>query len=182
MQVVHIHIPRTAGSALHSRLVKAGVEVTSDHARWGTYPPDGQRLFVIVLREPVARAASVYSYIRNKPDHPLHRLYAIRTPIELLDIHPGQLTNGQLAQLSPEKDLDVGLEILNRPDVHVMVMERLAEGVASLSRKLGMKIPPPDHFNEAPSLDLDEATRRALTEANRLDSALYAAALELAAA
>jgi hypothetical protein len=181
MQVVHIHIPRTGGSSLDNRLTKSRVDVISGHFGWGVHPPQDGRLFVIVLREPVARAASVYSYIRNKPEHKLHRLYAIKTPLELLETKPGQLSNGQVVQLSPEKDLDAALAILARPDVHLMTTERIADGVAALSRRIGIELPPPAHMNTAPALDLDPETAGALAEANRLDAALYEAALELIA-
>lgn len=215
---LHIHIPRCAGSSLHAelfrcfpprhvlechtplppelkKLPRGRPAFVTGHFEFAT-PPDDEReyRYVILLRDPVERALSLYQYIRHTPAHRLHRLYvdsAYSVQNALADTtHSLQFRDWQIRQLlgpaafgSEEVD-ESGFEraaaLLARPDVFVGLTEDYASVVRVVREDLaasGWRLPAQEktvHINNAAQagLPIDESVARAIRDANRWDSAL----------
>lgn len=192
MEVVHLHIPRSAGSALNAHLWRSlkgsGVTLKSSHFYWGDpeIEPAPNRVFFTVVREPIARVSSLLSYIRAKPDHARHDEMMWQTDLEVFS-NPrtewSQFADGQIRQLccrstiwrrTDSADLFRAINVLRRPDVVCCTTEGLAEGLAKLSDKIGVAINPVvARTNTAPRHILSERVLGYARSMNRFDHFLY---------
>lgn len=192
MEVVHLHIPRSAGSALNAHLWRAlkgsGVTLKSSHYFWGDdgIEPAPGRVFFTVVREPLARVASLLSYIRSKSDHARHDELTWQTDLEFFS-NPrtewSQFSNGQIRQLcgrstvwrrSDSADLFRAINVLRRPDVIACTTEGLAGGIARLAKNIGVAIDPVvDRTNTAPRHVLNAKVMAYARSMNRFDHFLY---------
>lgn len=195
--LVHIHIPRAAGSSLHAHLYgpmhSAGIDLISEHCFWGDYPPAEGRLFFVVLRHPIDRILSLASYILATPQHAKRaHLEAVGLEAYLRDksSRTDQMTNGQVRMLAGRDTIgsEVGLKdymaaaaVLRRPDVVVAFADDLPAGIAVLSERLGVDI-----LDEAPRRNAAEPrewsgeARWLISVTNRWDGDLYRYAQSLA--
>lgn len=184
-EVVHIHIPRTAGSSLEAHIRKplkrAGVALTAGHFMWGDYPPESGRLFLITLREPIARAASVVRYIRASPDHPSHErlmsegLDSILFPTSAMgDFQVRSLVGREaLHRMARFHDVRAAINVTDRGDVIVCTPETMADDLARLAARTGANIDP-----LAPHINCTEAVHwpgleQRIADINTHDKALW---------
>lgn len=181
-EVVHIHIPRTAGSSLETHLdiplKNAGVSLKSGHFIWGDYPPEPCRMFFTVLREPVARVASVIQYIAGNPAHRLHAEYHANGPLACMPIK-GALANFQVKSLVGRHTLNRqivasdavrAVETLSRPDVIACTPATINDGLRRLSAAIGVEIGDlAEHRNQSSATVHSIDVLRRARELNRWD-------------
>lgn len=133
--IIHLHMPKTAGSSLSEILgrnfaadekisfgedddaliarypfeERRKLKLLHGHLRWGaaSYLPQDCH-YLTVLREPVARLASLYGYIKRTPNHPQHEEVASQnmsfgTYLEYADENPASIRetdNGQIRRIA----------------------------------------------------------------------------------
>jgi hypothetical protein len=128
MIVLHLHVPRSGGTAV-SRSLKGGFKghsfiryasrpqveqdprgkretfVVSGHFDWGLHEVfNREHLYFIVLRDPIERVGSLYDYVRGKRAHPLHERWSRRTLRQLLVRRDSpMLSNSQVRQISGQR-------------------------------------------------------------------------------
>jgi hypothetical protein len=186
--VVHIHIPRTAGSSLQAHLTRvlrnAGVTFTSEHCFWGDYPPAPDRLFFVVLRDPIDRVLSLYNYIRATPEHskhalcmsrPLWRVLLTNQDSQFANAHARHLIGRRAAGVVIGKqDIKAAADVLRRPDVIWTTSDAIDSGLAELSRRVGVAIPPmAEYRNRSIAEEASRFTRAVAKATNLWDCEFY---------
>lgn len=194
--LLHLHIPRTAGSCVQRVLtgrlsaesqyhytgltsffrryteaprVMEGVQFVSGHFHYGLHEYFPSYLYFIVLRDPVERVRSLFSYIVAKPEHRLHSLISNmkfdveKFYAEYLHLSP-QFSNGQVRQLNPyhiaarvelsSQHLRDAVEVLRGDNVVVGVSDQLELGMQRIAMHMGLKLDvvPVTNTSEAASL------------------------------
>lgn len=181
-EVVHIHIPRTAGSSLQAHLGAAlkqsPAQFRSGHFLWGDHPPELGRVFFIVLREPVARVASCVQYIADNPSHRHHDGCVKNGPLSLLSSR-GQMANFQVKALVGRSALERpilaadairAVETLSRPDVIACTPATINDGLRRLSAAVGIEIGDlAEHRNQSSATVHSIDVLRRARELNRWD-------------
>lgn len=132
--ILHLHIPRTAGSSLnrlfssasganvlHSNNADEIVEVlnakpyavVTGHFFWGAHVATPDHVYFIVLREPVARVWSLYRFVLSRPDEKKFQVWGDKSLAEILltpKFRGIQLANAQVRQIAGTPvDRPVGL-------------------------------------------------------------------------
>ena len=169
---------------------RADARVVMGHLHYGVHEYIPQECeYITVLREPVARVASLYTYILGHPKHALHAdLVRSNTPLEdFLRIDPsvdnhqtrmvsgrggGELTSRSAEPLGPEA-LEEAKRNLDRFLV-VGLTERFDETFILIRRALGWKLP--YYLTANVTTRPKPATQDALEqirERNQLDLELY---------
>ena len=169
---------------------RADARVVMGHLHYGVHEYIPQECeYITVLREPVARVASLYTYILGHPKHALHAdLARSNTPLEdFLRIDPsvdnhqtrmvsgrggGELTSRSAEPLGPEA-LEEAKRNLERFLV-VGLTERFDESFILIRRALGWKLP--YYLTANVTTRPKPATQDALEqirERNQLDLELY---------
>lgn len=209
-----IHIPKTAGTSLRRVLRPRytgeefvpvyshepaelqsirdkleGARVLYGHFSYGFHELlDTQGLYATMLREPVARAWSLYRHQLHNPRAGYHDLVRSGISFEKLlesnsihemNNHMTRIVSGHVGVEFIDDDslLARAIENIKRDFLFVGLVERMAESLASLSRLLDSRsIPDPPFLNvgnETENLRIDSSTRHAIERFNRLDLALY---------
>jgi Galactose-3-O-sulfotransferase len=217
--LVFVHVPRTGGTTIErvldrkyrSRVLhvetlwdplafvgqlpleqRATADAIAGHVHYGVHDHvPRQCVYVTMLRDPVARVASMYHFIRGNPKHWLHP-ELIRTGIDLEEFartaaDPGVdnqqtrliagIGSGELGQ-PPSKLGPEALEAAKtnlRTFVVVGLTERFDESFILLRRALGWRLPMYMSVNAAKDADQPPtaAAVAAIRERNRLDLDLY---------
>lgn len=186
-QVVHIHIPRTGGTALKAHLKEHIHRYVSAHSWWETPVPAGPLCF-IVLREPTERVSSLYNFIRVPQVAHKHSEWLGRVTLAELMRDPAartiQFANGQVRQICGSTaasqeitaaHLEQAWTNLNAPKVIAVPLDYVDEGLEVLGRRLGQTIPPLTRIENAVSHQLlDPVTASAIRRLNTWDMLLYA--------
>ena len=186
--VLHLHIPRTAGSSLHHHLHDAldrRAALVSGHFVWGVHRRYQDYVYFVVLREPIDRVGSLYDYIRSNPSHNQHLKFASMSLQDILKSPSAvrsHLSNGQTRLLAggdalgvrvTEHHFQAAWAHLNQPEVVVTFTDRINEGLEQLSARLGLPIPPLQNVrNAAPRVTLGDE-RELVADLNSWDVALY---------
>ncbi len=214
--LVFVHVPKAAGTTLHrviedqyppARILDfadperaeqalstaapetlAEIEVLKGHVYYGVHrhfqqPPR----YVTLLRHPVARVASHYRYVRNKPDHYLHTA-VVEGDLDLAAYAQGtlsrELRNGQVQMFSArareldecdEGCLEEATRVLADEFAVVGLAERFDESLLLMQESLGWSSPyyvPENRSSESGSAVTEEEVA-AIEAANRFDLALY---------
>lgn len=182
--VVHIHIPRTAGSSLHAHLAgalsRSGITLQTGHFFWGDHPPEEGRVFFTVLREPVARVVSALQYIAGNKAHQDHQEYHANGAAWFLNASV-TMSNFQTKALAGRHtlqkpvtalDLDQALATISRPDV--VACSDLDEGLARLAALTGAEIGPlSEHRNTSERIAYSPEILARIAETNQLDAKLW---------
>ena len=137
---------------------------------WGELGESGQLTYITLLREPVARVVSQYSFW-------VQRLGNMVPPEHFLD-HP-TAGNFQVKKIAGRPDLDEAKRILKDRFLLVGTVENFDEFLVLLGARLGL---PATRFvyrekntaAERGALPLPDDFRERLAEINQLDAALYA--------
>jgi hypothetical protein len=214
----HLHIPRCAGSSLDSAISKgfdqseklsfqsydqfwsllnrtedysSKFKYISGHFSHGLHTcfDEIAPVYIVLLREPVARVVSLYSYHRNWPGSKLYRLLNTRN-MSLANFYKYwpdqsvQFSNGQTRQLCDYASagllrlnlthLEAATKAIKEPYTVAGVVEKMPEFKSRLSKLVGNEI----------HLSLANASRgmvrrvskkniEAIIENNQLDIALY---------
>lgn len=173
---------------------RAAVRLVRGHTWYGfhTLIP-GSSTYITLLRDPVERVVSLYTYLRTTPDHALFPLITG----DDIDLHTfverrlwGPLTcNGQTQFISgvygepldnDDRDaLEKAKQNIEQAFSVVGVTERFDETVVLLQQALGWRFPYYVRVNVTPEAEraaapLDAATRALIAESNGLDIELYA--------
>jgi len=214
--LLHLHIPRTGGSSaraflgslfppqavrsqdFHSpkesleelRAHARDIRLVSGHFHYGLHECFEDFLYVVVLREPVARVVSIHNYIRQNPEHRLHGFFnepgmTLKTFYDRhLKLSP-QFQDGQVRQLlrldqNPhyrpldKEDLEIALAHLRSPKTLVVPLERLDLLPRLLERHLSpletINMP---HINATRPVAADPETVELIRRHNALDQLLY---------
>ena len=226
--VVFVHLPRTGGTTVakvldrkyRSRVLhletlwkplasvgdlpfdeRAAARVVTGHVHYGVheYIPR-ECVYVTMLREPVARIASMYRFIRGNPKHWLHD-ELVRSEMGLeefaetaadpgVDNHQTRLIAGIGSGEFGQPQSELGAEALEtakrnlRAFGAVGLTERFDESFILLRRALGWRLPMYMSVNAARTEGerLDGRALATIRERNRLDLELYDFGRELFAA
>jgi hypothetical protein len=201
VRLFHLHIPKCGGISIRKMLAvahgpivyvnnaedwrskpgAAEARTISGHYMFGLREELGlEGAYFILLREPMARLASLARYIRAHPHHKLHR--HLTAPgigfRELLAEHPGKMSqfrNGQTQLIAGGPDsLEAALANLGRPMVAAGVLEALDEAVAALGRLVELAPAKIAHRNVSEGAgELSDEDVQALRAANANDFELY---------
>lgn len=182
--VVHIHIPRTAGSSLHAHLIGAlsgsGITLKTGHFFWNDHPPEEGRVFFTVLREPVARVVSALQYIAGNPQHQDHQLYHtggasafLNASATLSDFQVKALAGRQtLGRPATSLDLASAMLTLRRPDM--IVCSDINEGLGRLAAMTGAEIGPlSEHRNTSERIAYSPEILERIAAMNQHDATLW---------
>jgi len=145
-----------------SAALRRGAEIglVSGHYPWGMHELLPDHVYFIVLRDPIERVRSMYDFIRAQPAHRHHALLA-ELPLDSALADPSlrkKFFNGQVRQIAgyrPGQEemtasiLDRAWENLCREDVVVAFTDRIQEGLARLSARLGRPIAPYRRINRS---------------------------------
>lgn len=223
--VVFVHLPRTGGTTVakvldrkyRSRVLhletlwkplasvgdlpfdeRAAARVVTGHVHYGVheYIPR-ECVYVTMLREPVARIASMYRFIRGNPKHWLHD-ELVRSEMGLeefaetaadpgVDNHQTRLIAGIGSGEFGQPQSELGAEALETAKRNlrnfgvVGLTERFDESFILLRRALGWRLPMYMSVNAARTEGerLGGSALAAIRERNRLDLELYDFAREL---
>ncbi|NMC49415.1 MAG: sulfotransferase domain-containing protein [Desulfovibrio sp.] len=214
--LLHLHIPRTGGSSVraflgslfppqavrsqdfHSskesleelRANARAIRLVSGHFHYGLHECFEDSLYVVVLRQPVARVVSLYNYIRQTPGHRLHGFFnepgmTLKTFYDRhLELSP-QFQDGHVRQLlrldqNPhyrpldQEDLEAALAHLTSPKTLVVPLERLDLLPRLLERHFGplgtISMP---RINATRPVAADPETVELIRRHNALDQLLY---------
>jgi hypothetical protein len=214
--VLHLHIPRTAGSSLHRVLsdyagekflwqyatfdgfiremlactpALTNAHVVTGHFHYGLHEYFQDSIYLIVLREPVARVKSLFSYIVANKEHRLHetfnrhgfdfeKLYdlaGLDRSIQFSDGHVRQLNYHHcfgLADIS-RRHLDFARNVLRQDDVVVGFADELATVMARLGERLGVDFPEIPITNTSAMRGISDEWDDLIRARNRLDIELY---------
>lgn len=89
-----LHIPKTGGTTVRATLDAAGIEYSAGHWTWDEITFGVMDYTFTVLRDPIERMISLYSYIRADREHyPVYQSYRGVHPLE---VSFSQFLNGQL--------------------------------------------------------------------------------------
>lgn len=220
--LLHLHIPRTAGTALRKALQTSftpeqcyrlsdgkklvsereenpdlfeRIKFVSGHFSFGIHRFFDSSIYLVILREPLARVRSLFAYVSTTPTHKLHTYCQqsgsnlIQTFYrEYLNLSP-QFSDGQVRKLLPfdmdlpvkleRRHLEMAIETLHRPDVVVGAIDCLPETLTQLGNRMNMAFPLPDRVNQAKRLSIDDEDDELIIEHNQLDLELYEAASAL---
>jgi hypothetical protein len=123
--VLHLHIPRTGGTAVAQQLYAAfrkgmrhhytteqaltallargtNIDLVTGHFLWGLHSLFANPIYFVVLRDPVERVRSVYDFIKVNPGHKSHQRFKDRSLLKVLSGKKAtntQFANGQVRQL-----------------------------------------------------------------------------------
>lgn len=217
--LVFLHIPRTGGTTLSSSLVRsyrpdetlslnildkpldtelgripshmrAEANLIHGHMPFGVHAYMDRRCeYVTVLRNPLERVVSVYTFISRTPRHVLHeRVVGTGTTLEAYvesGMDEGQTANSQTRQLSGRQfgSLDdAALEEAKRNLEGFLVIgltERFEETFVMLRRAVRLRMPLYSTRNVSPSHEVSERALDLIRERNQLDLALHEFARDL---
>jgi hypothetical protein len=216
--VVFVHVPKTAGATLTAvmrseygrihrvgdrslpeelelarRAEEEGARAFAGHMPYGLAERlRGSYAYVTLLRDPVARIASHYGWVRRHPESPLYPALASSrmTLAEYARNHPlaPLFNNGQVRLLggwaggerpADRRTLEAAQLNLERFAVAGTV-ERFEDALDAMRRRLGWGAGTYEQLNTASpehgGAELDEATREVLEDSNALDVELYRSA------
>lgn len=215
----HLHIPRCAGSSLDSTLSNMferfeklsfqnydqfwsllnrtpdvrSYRYVSGHFSYGLHQCFGlkerQAVYILLLRDPIARVISLYHYHRNWPSSKLYRLLntqnmSIASFFKYWPDQSVQFSNGQTRQLCDyasagllslsEIHLDSAVSVIKRRHSVVGIQEDMPGFQTSLSKCLGHEITFPfvNSLNAA-DVEVSEEDVEQIRINNALDIALY---------
>lgn len=217
--IVFLHIPKAAGQTLNAILARQydesatvivadpsnlersfarvahqrPVALVRGHVPYGIHERLGiDALYITMLREPVARVASMYEYIKRSPQHRLHDVVRAEemtlSRFVASDINREEVVDGQTRVLSGMLDgnpdeLTLGAALNNLERIAVVgLSERFDESILLMRRRFGWKMPLYVRKNVAPRPSLDDVNRRdreVIERRNELDIELYRAATVL---
>lgn len=169
---------------------RAALRVVKGHLHHGVHRYlIGRVRYITMLRHPVRRVVSLYRYIRSEPRHPLHRT-VVGADLDLeafvaADLDRAQVRDGQTRQIAGVQDRDPTVDDLARALEHleacaaVGLQERFDESLVLFRRRLGWRLPLYVRRNvtAAPPVDPAPAVVELIAARNRLDLALYDAAV-----
>jgi len=210
--VIHLHIPRTGGITV-SRLLRSAylgrsvldyrdlegfreqmarsqdVALVLGHSFWGLHEFLPDAVYFVVLRDPVARALSLYDFIRTQEVHRRYAEFNRRSLSEILCDAGAErrvMANGQVRQLvgpeaegaaMGEAELERAWSNLCRENVVVAFTDQLASGLTKLSERVGVPIPVPTKArNASPRSTVSQEDRDRIEVLNCWDRALYSRA------
>jgi len=206
--ILHLHIPRTGGSSIDAMLSAAGPlyhfrslpEFWADlkagrirqpgmtgHFHHGLHEYFDDWTYVVCLREPVSRVASLFRYIRANPGHRLHDLARRHGIADIYRRHAHesrQLSNGQIRLLNPHhlaalpalrrRHLDCAMAALDDERAVFGLTEGLDDLLVRLTARLGLPRPAMTRLNATAPERLSDEDEAAIRENNALDLELYA--------
>ena len=133
---------------------------------------------ITILRHPLERFLSLYSFVRGTPNHPWHDEVSELSPAEFFDWQGADPTeaNRQCRMVGGQPDADVAWETLNQRFLLASSVLHLPEMTAALSLAVGCELVVPHANRTHGKIDLSELPREvvAMVEArDAADSALY---------
>lgn len=216
--LLHLHIPRTAGSsiyrALHSmysseETLKYGSfdrfsfefepanapSLVSGHFHFGLHEYFADSVYLIILRDPVERVRSLFSYIQQTREHRLHAhfnqagfnfevLYRSDKAKRGVQFHNGQVRQLNYYHIRGIETLSAvhlrsAIEVLQREDVIIGFVDSLHRPMRKLSERFGVRAPDVSVTNTSPSSSIESRWDDAIRAHNQLDYELYHAARAL---
>ena len=189
-ELVHIHIPRTAGSSLNRILApvceRAEISMKRGHNFWGDFEPAPGRVFFVTFREPIERVRSILSFIQSNPTHRAHQRLMAAGVDAYLDDHErafDMIADGQTRQLNKRRaegyritteHLFNAFAVIRRPDVIACCDSAISSGLARIGEKLGITLPEQaPRTNTSPPLHLSTRAIDRILELNPMDAMLY---------
>ena len=165
---------------------QAALRLVGGHLFFGVHEHlPGSWSYVTVLREPLERFVSFYSYVRRQPEHRLHALAAscgLEEFAERRRVHDNTATRfisglGFAPGPCPASALDAALANIEQHFLLVGVTERLAEFASALCGTLGWVEQPLPRENVSPLLSrfrrVSTGARAVIESTHRLDTELY---------
>jgi hypothetical protein len=222
--LIFLHIPKTAGISLRRVLIDATaphrafriIVPIDDHDRLAALPRQDRAALALVeghmyygvheilplpchyitmLRDPVERVLSYYSFVREWKEHHLHGVFKGLSLAECIDRRlTVELDNFQVRALTdlshvgiPFGGITCGMLVQARAHLDgfafVGLTEKYDRSLALLCRRFGWSHAPREHLNATAQRtrreDLDAGTLQRILDANRLDVELYAYASRL---
>ena len=190
--LIFLHIPKTAGTTLN-RIIEwqysplsiftidpHGIRATPE--RFKTLSEQRRRQLRVVLRDPVARLLSAYSFILRRPLNPMHRkLKGGRLGVEAFIRLTPNRQNLQCRILAGVKDvtcdqrvLDIAKENITKSFSVVGLCERFEESLILIAKTFGWEIPYYENRKVSKVRPaLDPGVVNMIQEHNRLDMELY---------
>lgn len=168
-QLVFLHIPKTAGWALHDALLRvfgerhslrintaderarlhrlspaefAGYRYVSGHFDFSDISDkcSDETSLVSILRDPVQRVVSEYNYMSSWEEHPYHDMYKNRRLSEHVRSNAETLRGLQCHWLSGFRDAERALAVIRRRYALVGTVMDFAEFTAALGRLIGVNL------------------------------------------
>jgi hypothetical protein len=142
-------------------------------------------IYLIVVRNPVERVASLIRFILSTPTHPKYELVQdCRGEPDLIyqcDDRGGQFDNGIARQLGgvttvgelPSHCAASAWLALRHPRAIVTTPERLREGLDALGQEVGYSFPDPPKLNTRGGAPVPERWRKSIADHNTVDDLLY---------
>ena len=167
----------------------AAPSVVSGHFHFGLHEYFERTVYLIILRDPVERVRSLFSYIRQNPKHRLHahlngeafdlaELYRSEKVARGVQFHDGQVRQLNFYHVKgieklTSAHLRFALDVLHREDVVVGFVDTLDLAVANLGKRLDIEIPSVPVTNASASAQIDPKWDELVREYNQLDCQLY---------
>lgn len=164
---------------------RSRVRLLWGHVAYGVHKQIPRRCeYITVLREPLGRVISVYSYLLRNPRHVLHDR-VVRDEIGLAEyveggMDEGQTDNSQTRQLSGRQfgalDREALAEAKHNLEGFLVVglADRFEETFVLMRRTLRLRLPFYVTRNVSPALEVSERAVALIRERNELDFELYA--------
>jgi hypothetical protein len=139
---------------------------------------------ITLLRDPVARTLSTYSYIQGQRSHPWHEQVSamdLEAFLDWFEARPANLDQ-QCGFIAPERTAEAALRVLRNELLLAGTVERLAVFDEALSGVLGASIRTPRHNRSRRPIDPDRLTASTIERIHALhpeDSLLHREVLRI---
>ena len=102
--------------------------------------------YVAVLRDPVPRAISAYSYLLRTPEHHMHKMVSRLSMLQSIRAVPffrNEIENYQCSYLSEDgsRTFEAALASITAHDIHVTTLTRYADMLEDVRQTLGLSGP-----------------------------------------